>query len=326
MLEARARVMLERPVTPRIAALGVGLVLALALVLVGCARPLGPAGHDLLGVGGERAARTDPISLPDRVWYTVALSRAAKAAAPPRASADERVLVLPMEFEGDNGAANGDANLLRLLPAYEWPVRSTWRIQHLDMIVLAHAPGGITGAPGNPEPVGGPRTFGLADITHVSFFAPESPGPLLVGVGGALGIPTATDEVLGSGKWSAGPALRLTYRKAPWTLGFMAAQRWSFAGNAARAEVNQLLMRGAFRHQLGNDWFLLSAPIITANWNAAPAERWLLPLGGGIGRTFDLAGRPWAASLQGYANVLRPTGAPTWSVRLNLTAFLPLGP
>jgi len=247
-----------------------------------------------------------------------------RAPAAPAGAVEKNLLVLPMEFEADNGAANGNANLVRLLPAYEWPRRANWRIQHMDLITLADAPGGLTGIPGNPEPIAGPRTLGLTDITHVSFFVPTPSGSLIWGAGAALGIPTATDDVLGSGKWSAGPALRLTYRKGPWNLGVLGAQRWSFAGDSNRADTDQLMLRGTFRRQLGEHWFLVSGPIITANWNASSGNRWLVPLGGGLGRKFDFAGRPWAASIQAYANVVRPTGAPTWSIRLTLTAFIPL--
>ena len=303
---------------------GAAACAALVLVLAGCTRPLELTRPDESNVDGRFVACAGPVRLSKRSWHTVSASASDRPAAAPAAAAEKRVLILPIEFEADNGAKNGNANLIRLLPAYEWPVRSRWRIQHLDLIPLVDAPGGITGLPGNPAPVVGPRTFGLSDITHLSFFAPRASGPLLWGFGAALGIPTATDDVLGSGKWTAGPALRLTYRKGPWNLGFVGAQRWSFAGETDRADVNQLMVRGAFRRQLGEDWFLLSAPIITANWNGPSSKRWLVPLGGGIGRKFKFAGRPWAASLQGYANVIRPTGAPTWSIRLSLTAFIPL--
>lgn len=242
----------------------------------------------------------------------------------PVAAGTRRVFLLETELERDNGAANGDATLLRLLPAYEGPHYAHWKLQHLDMITLADAPGGVPGFPGNPTPVPGPRTFGLGDLVHASFFVPKQSSNFIVGVGAALGLPTATDDVLGSGKWSAGPALRVTYRKGPWNLGALAAQRWSFAGASSRAPISQLMLRGAFRRQLGPDWFLVSAPIITANWRAASGQRWLVPLGGGLGRKFKFAGLNCAVSLQGYANVVKPTGAPDWSIRLGLTTIVPL--
>lgn len=324
--------------------------LGIAVALLGCRCPRLQTAPDEGTLTGMPAPWTGAVPLPRRsvhsdggptlpsatadAFLRTGLSRGGRGVGvasrhTPAARADAagpNLLVLPMEFEGDNGAANGNANLLRLLPAYEWPRRTHWRIQHMDLITLADAPGGLTGTPGNPEPIAGPRAIGLSDITHLSFFAPTPSGSLLWGAGAALGIPTATDDVLGSGKWSAGPALRLTYRKAPWNLGFVAAQRWSFAGDSHRADTDQLLVRGAFRRQLGEHWYLVSAPIITANWNASSGDRWLVPLGGGLGRKFELAGTQWAASVQGYTNVVRPTGAPTWTIRLTLTTFISLDP
>lgn len=326
--------------------------LGIGLALLGCRSPRLPSPPDLQARAGGaapqthaappvvRSALTDVEFAPAPATATpfhrtvlspggrdaVASSRGTIVGPAARGAAtDPNLLLLPIEFEGDNGATNGNANLIRLLPAYEWPRRSRWRIQHLDLITLASAPGGLTGGAGNPEPVQGPRAAGLSDITHLSFYSPTPRGSILWGAGAAIGFPTATDDVLGSGKWSAGPALRLTYRKGPWNLGFVGAQRWSFAGDASRADIDQLMVRGAFRRQLGEHWYLVSAPIITANWNATSGERWLVPLGGGIGRKFNLTGRPWTASVQAYANVLRPTGAPTWSIRLTLTAIIPLG-
>lgn len=333
------------------ACLAVCFALTVCLAVAGCSRPLLRDAPGATPPAGVEAPAAPSFSLPQRTWSTDVFPSTArpaigrpgtyeflrtglraspskppsKSGAAAKGGAAPHLLVLPIEFEGDNGAQNGNANLLRFLPAYEWPRGGSWRIQHLDLITVANAPGGISGMPGNPEPVPGPRATGLSDLVHVSFFSPEQSGSLIWGAGAALGIPTATEKVLGSGKWSAGPALRLTYRKGPWNLGVVGAQRWSFAGDEDRADVNQLMLRCTFRRQLGEHWYLVSAPIVTANWNAVSDERWLLPLGGGIGRKFDFAGRPWAASVQGYANVVRPTGAPTWSIRLSLTAFIPLG-
>ena len=54
----------------------------------------------------------------------------------------ERYLVLPMEMETDRGAANGDATLLRVMPAYNWNINEDWQVVNLDLILLANAPGG----------------------------------------------------------------------------------------------------------------------------------------------------------------------------------------
>jgi hypothetical protein len=139
-----------------------------------------------------------------------------------------------------------------------------------------------------------------------------------------LSIPTASDDTLGSGKWSAGPAFRFAYRKGPWNFGVFGGQTWSFAGDDDRSDVSQLIMRGAIRRQLSNDWYFVSAPIITANWKASE-DKWLVPVGGGIGKVVKIRKNPWALSLQGYYNVIKPTGAPNWSLRFSVIMAIPLG-
>lgn len=230
---------------------------------------------------------------------------------------------LPMEIERDFGASNGDATIIRLMPVYSLPLSEAWRLVNLELITIADAPGGVPGRPGNPNPTAGERAFGLSDLIHASFFTPENQAKFIWGAGFVLSLPTATDEVLGSGKWAAGPAIRLVYRFGPWNLGGIAGQRWSFAGQSSRPDLNALIIRGAFRRQLPSGWYLVSAPIITANWDASSSERWLVPIGGGLGKRFQINSRRWASSLQAYYNAIKPDAAPDWALRLQVVAAIP---
>jgi hypothetical protein len=49
--------------------------------------------------------------------------------------------------------------------------------------------------------------FGLGDINESLFFSPKNPGRIIWGVGPIVQFPTATDDVLGTGKWEAGPTV-----------------------------------------------------------------------------------------------------------------------
>jgi hypothetical protein len=67
-----------------------------------------------------------------------------------------------------------------------------------------------------------------------------------------------------------------------------------------------------------------SAPIVRANsW--ADGQKWLVPAGGGIGRVFQIKSDPWALSVQGYCNVIKPDGERNWLIRLQLVAAIPIG-
>jgi len=238
---------------------------------------------------------------------------------PPR-----RDFTLPIELDFDHGADNGRATIMRLMPLASFPLGETWRLLNLSLLIVANAPGGVPGRPGNPEPEAGGRVFGLGDLTNAVFFTPPSRSTKFVwGFGPAVGLPIATDDRLGSGKLSLGPAFRFSYRPGPWSLGAIFVNLWSVAGDSDRADVNQLLIRGLIRRRLKNRWYFTSGPIITANWNASADQRWLVPLGGGIGRTFTVGGSPMAVSLQAFVNVIKPDGAPDGLVRFDLLVPIP---
>jgi hypothetical protein len=51
----------------------------------------------------------------------------------------------------------------------------------------------------------------------------------------------------------------------------------------------------------------------------------MFPLGGGIGKVVGASSSPWAVSLQGYSNVVKPDGAPDWLIRFAIIAPIPAG-
>jgi hypothetical protein len=229
---------------------------------------------------------------------------------------------IPIEVDWDHGAANGDATILRCMPLYAFKLNEAWTLTNLSIFSLADAPGGRPGSPGNPEPVPGPQTFGLSDFAHAALFGPRKKGAFHWGAGPFFGIPTATSDTLGSGKWSAGPAARFGYEGDGWLVGGLLGNRWSFAGQSDRKETNQLMGRLTFRYNLPNRWYFISNPMVTANWNAPKKERWVLPLGGGFGKTITAWNRPFNFHVQLFYNAMRPTGAPEWVLRT--TFIVPL--
>ena len=233
-------------------------------------------------------------------------------------------VAVPFEFDFDFGATNGDAIINRWMPLVGFTIGGQWRLVNIAILALADVTGGVPGRPGNPEPVQGSSVFGLTDLTVASFLTPPAKSENLVwGFGPALTIPTATADQLGSGKWLLGAAIRFAYRPGQWNLGALMANQWSVSGDTDRADVNQLLIRGLIRRRLGGGWYFAYNPIITANWNAASGQKWLIPLGGGIGKTFKIGSTQNAMSVQAYANVVKPDGAPDWLVRVAFVLPIP---
>jgi hypothetical protein len=230
--------------------------------------------------------------------------------------------VLAIEFDFDHGASNGYAIINRYLPIIAFPIGEKWKLINLSQIIVADAPGGVPGRPGNPEPEAGGRVFGLSDFINAVFLTPPPPSKRFVwGFGPAVVIPIATDNRLGSGKWMLGPAFRFAYRPGEWNIGAIFVNLWSFAGDSIRNKVNQLLIRGLVRRRLGDGWYFTCNPIITANWNASSGQQWLIPLGAGIGRRFEIGSISVALAVHYY----KPDGAPDGLFRVDFIIPVPAG-
>jgi hypothetical protein len=151
----------------------------------------------------------------------------------------------------------------------------------------------------------GSNSNGIGDLNPTFFLVPKLPGRWTVGFGPTLVLPTASREALGSGQWGMGPAAVAVYTRGPWVAGGLINQIWSVPGDSDRRSLNQFLLQPFVNYNLANGWYLVSSPIITANWQAS-SDRWLVPVGGGVGRVFQVGSQPVNASLQAYANVAKP--------------------
>jgi hypothetical protein len=168
------------------------------------------------------------------------------------------------------------------------------------------------------------RKNGLGDIALSLFFTPAKPGKLIWGVGPAIGLPTATDlNTLGTGKWSAGPAIIALIQPTGWTIGLTVQNTWSFAGVSDRADINAFFMNAFIVKNLPKGWYVNSAPIITSNWNAESGEQWLVPLGLGAGKVFKVGKLPINAQIGYYNYVIAPTNGPDWQLRTQINFLFP---
>jgi len=230
---------------------------------------------------------------------------------------------LPFKFTFDNGAPNGDAGFLNIQPVIPVTV-GKWNLINRAIIPLLSAPGGIAGLPGIPgaaEP--GSRKTGLGDINYSVYLSPAAGGRFIWGVGPSIMFPTATSDQLGAGKWSAGPTAVLLTQPKPWTLGILGRQLWSFAGESSRPDVTQFLLEPFVNYNLDKGWYLLTDMVMTANWDAPSSEVWTVPIGGGVGKLFNIGKQALNAKVESYYNVVRPDSGPDWSIGFTLQFLFP---
>lgn len=166
------------------------------------------------------------------------------------------------------------------------------------------------------------RTTGLGDILFTGFYVPEGES-LIWGLGPAIEIPAGGSD-RGTQKWSAGPAVVVLSQAGPWTLGFLTNNIWSFAGDSDRDAVNKGIFQYFIVRQLGEGWYVNSAPIISVNWNADSGDRWTVPFGIGAGKLSFLGRLPVNAQIGAFANAVKPDVGPDWQFRVQLQVLFPV--
>lgn len=248
----------------------------------------------------------------------------------------------------DVGRSNNTQNILNIQPVIPISLNQDWNLVARLIVPVIYQPPFFSGRQlAEIEAVLGPSVgdtqFGLGDFNPAFFFSPKKPLPLSPGVGLVWGVgpvfafPTATDDRLGSDKWSAGPTFVAVLLSKTIVGGFLVNNLWSYAGpdqttlrtlngplTVRRPDVNAMTLQPFFNYNLPKGWYLTTAPIITANWEAGDDNRWTVPVGGGLGRVFNIGKQPINAQLSAYYNVVTPddSGA-EWQLRTQWTFLFP---
>lgn len=211
------------------------------------------------------------------------------------------------------GLYDRTGNILNIQPVIPTNISDDWILINRTIIPVAYQP---ELAPGVDS------AFGLGDIFYQGFFSPKNSGSFTWGIGPAIMVPTATDEVLGTGQWSIGPAAVGLVTSGPIVAGALVNNVWSIAGDSDRPDVSLLTLQPFFNYNFSGGWYVNTSPIITANW-MAEGEQWTIPIGGGFGRVFNIDRQPVNMSIGVYWNAVHPEGAADWTLRTQLTLLFP---
>jgi len=162
---------------------------------------------------------------------------------------------------------------------------------------------------------------GIGDINFSAFYSPSSNGSLVWGVGPIVVIPTGND--VSSKKWSLGPSVVVLKITKTWVYGFVWNNIWSIAGDENARDVSSMLLQYFVNYNLKDGWYLSSAPIVTANWEATDGNQWVIPFGGGAGKVVRFGKLPVNIQAQVFYNVVKPDNYGDWSLRLQAQLMLP---
>jgi len=162
--------------------------------------------------------------------------------------------------------------------------------------------------------------FGLSDATVTAFFAPKTKG-IIFGAGPAFLVPTATEKFLGTEKFGVGPSVLVMHQGKGLSIGFIANQIWSVAGNENRADFNQFYTQIFLTHSYKSGASLGITSEITQNWEENTTLITLSPNVGAItklgGQTMQFAVMP-LIPIVGHSDI-----RPDWGLRAVVAFVFP---
>lgn len=228
------------------------------------------------------------------------------------------LISLPFQYNVtfDVGPDDDPLSVLNIQPVI--PVRvGNWNLINRPILPVIDQP---------PLVQGMDDATGVGDLNYQLFFSPIAVDKVVWGVGTALVVPTATDDLLGKEKWSLGPAAVALTMPGRWVVGALAQQIWSFAGEDSRENVSQFLFQYFVNYNFDRGWYLTSAPVITADWKASSSQRWVIPFGGGFGKITRFGKQPVNLSFQAFYNAEHPDVLGDWSARFQVQFLFPKKP
>jgi len=222
------------------------------------------------------------------------------------------MISLPFQNNTTFGGMGGDyINILNIQPVYPVRLNDDWNLITRTILPVVSS----------PNPTGGGQLEGLGDTTFTGWFSPVKPVKNITwGVGPVVYFPTATRKALGANQWGGGVSVVGVYIDGPWVAGALVNNIWGFKnGN----ELNSFLFQYFINYNLDDGWYLVSAPITTADWNAPSSQRWIVPVGGGVGKILKIGKLPLNLNAQVFYNAARPDSYGDVTARVQLQFMFP---
>jgi len=218
---------------------------------------------------------------------------------------------LPLQYNADFGfgSEDGTKQVLNIQPVIPAELNDHWNL--ITRVILP-----IVGQDDIFGPSG--HQFGLGDTTPTFFFSPREPtaGGMIWGLGPALLLPTATDDLLGSGKWGIGPSAVVLWQKHGWSYGALVNHISSFAGDADRDAVSHTFLQPVLSKGIPGGWTVGANLEAGYDWKASA---WTVPMNLYVSRVVKLGGRPMSFSGGARYFFETPGKGPTWGLRGSLT-------
>lgn len=178
------------------------------------------------------------------------------------------------------------------------------------------------------------RTTAFGDMYYVGLFSPkegishENGATSVWGLGFDIAFPTAQEDIVGSGKYSAGPSALYAYLGKKWKVGGLGMHYWDFASrDGGRDDVNLTNLQTLYYYSISQTTSIGAAPNVIMNWEEDSDNFLTLPIGTGINTTVNFGKLPVRFGFEVHYSVVRPDDSigSDWNLRFYAIPAVPSG-
>lgn len=225
---------------------------------------------------------------------------------------------IPLQLNWEHGVgANDDLRTVtNFQPVIPFSMSERWNLIGRMILPFINQPSLVPG---------GASTSGTGDILVSGFLSPTTRHGAMWGIGPAISMPTTTDPLLGTGKWSAGPTAVVLEQAGQWTYGALMNHLWSFAdtGDVEREDVSLTYLQPFISHTTKSALTLGLNSEASRNWKASGGEAWTVPINFSVSKVTHLGPFPFSIAVGAGYYIEKPDGGPAWKLRLVGTLILP---
>lgn len=228
------------------------------------------------------------------------------------------LISMPVQVNYDTGFGldgNGTRWLTNVQPVIPITLNDDWNIISRSIIPLINQ-SDFTNPTYNES--------GLGDILQSVWLSPAEPSDSgwVWGVGGAFLFPTASHDVLGSGKWGAGPTAVALKQMGPWTIGGLTNHIWSYAGDDDRNYVSSTFVQPFITYITPTKTTFAINTESSFDWNSTS---WNIPINLMVSQMIQIGGQPLQLQVGAryWANSPHEEQTNTWGFRMSLIMLFP---
>lgn len=224
------------------------------------------------------------------------------------------LISVPFQSNWDFGIGVNEASryTMNFQPVVPLSLSEDWNliIRTIFPVIDAESP-----APGIPD------ASGLGDIVQSFFFSPIDPvDGWIVGAGPVFLYPSATETLLGTEQWAAGPTAVVLKQEGPWSYGALANHLWTYAGDETRSDVNATFLQPFVSYITPSKTTYSLNSESTYDWERG---QWTAPLNVVVSQLLKVGSQPAQVSLGARYYVEGPDGGPEWGIRAAVTLLFP---